>query len=124
LRQTGFITFTDKVGAANSAIVITGGKLNDDAGNVGPTVARFAAALAPHGAGTVVAGGDGSSSGTSAVAVIRADPAMAGAVSSVDDASRESGRITTVLALHELLSGGRAGQYGTGQGAQALTVPQ
>ncbi|MDT5094069.1 MAG: hypothetical protein QOH60_3432 [Mycobacterium sp.] len=124
LRQTGFISYADKVGAANTAIVVTGGRLNDDAGNAGPTVARFAAALSGHGAGTVVAGADGSSSGTSAVAVIRADPAMAGAVSSVDDLSRESGRITTVLALHDLLGGGHPGQYGTGQGAQALTVPQ
>jgi outer membrane murein-binding lipoprotein Lpp len=124
LRQTGFITFADKIGAANTAIVVTGGRLNDDAGNAGPTVARFAAALSGHGAGTVVAGADGSGSGTSAVAVVRADPALTSAVSTVDDIDRESGRITAVLALHDLLSGGYTGQYGTGQGAQALTVPQ
>lgn len=124
LRQTGFITFADKVGAANTAIVVTGGRLNDDAGNAGPTVARFAAALSGHGAGTVVVGADGSGSGTSAVAVVRADPALTSAVSTVDDIDRESGRITAVLALHDLLGGGHTGQYGTGQGAQALTVPQ
>lgn len=124
LRQTGFITFSDKVGAANTAIVVTGGRLGEDAGNAGPTVARFAAALTGHGSGTVVAGAGDSASGTSAVAVVRADPAMAGAVSTVDDIDKQSGRITTVLALHDLLGGSHTGQYGTGKGAQALTVPQ
>jgi hypothetical protein len=124
LRQTGFITFTDKVGAANTAIVVTGGRLDDNAGNPGPTVARFAAALSGHGSGTVVAGADGAASGTSAVAVIRADPAMSGAVSTVDDVDKQSGRITVVLALHDLIGSGHTGQFGTGKGAQALTVPQ
>ena len=124
LRQTGFITYSDKLTAANAAIVVTGGPLKDDAGNTGATVARFATALAAHGAGTVLAGADGSASGTAAVAVARADSRMAGAVTTVDDADMESGRITAVLALHDLLSGGHAAQYGTGAGAQALTVPQ
>ena len=91
LRQTGFITYPDKVAAANTAIVVTGGRLGDDAGNAGPTVARFAAALAAHGAGTVLAGADGSASGTSAVAVVRADSGMAGAVSTVDDVDMRIG---------------------------------
>jgi Copper transport outer membrane protein, MctB len=124
LRQTGFITYSDKVAAANTAIVVTGGAVKEDAGNAGPTVARFAAALAPHGAGTVLAGADGSSSGTAAVAVVRADSGMTGAVTTVDDVDMESGRITAILALHDLINGGRTGQYGTGEGAQALTVPQ
>jgi outer membrane murein-binding lipoprotein Lpp len=124
LRQTGFITYSSKVGAANTALIVTGGQLGDDAGNAGPTVARFAAALAPHGAATVVAGTDGSASGTAAVAVLRADSGMSGAVTTVDDADMSSGRITAILALHDLLSGAHAGRYGTGQGAQALTVPQ
>jgi hypothetical protein len=124
LRQTGFITYSDKVGAANTAIIVTGGHLKEDAGNAGPTVARFAAALAGHGAGTAVAGTDGSSSGTSAVAVIRADAGMSGAVTTVDDVDMASGRITTILALQDLLGGGHTGQYGTGQGAQSLTVRQ
>lgn len=124
LRQTGFITYSDKVTAANTAIVVTGGAVKEDAGNTGPTVARFAAALAPHGSGTVLVGTDGSSSGTAAVAVARADSGIAGAVTTVDDADVESGRITAVLALHDLVSGARPGQYGTGQGAQAVTVPQ
>jgi Copper transport outer membrane protein, MctB len=124
LRDTGFVSYDKHVSAANTAIVVTGGGLGDDAGNRGSTVARFAAALAPHGSGTVLAGANGSSSGTAAVGVVRADPAMASAVTTVDDVDGESGRITAVLALHDLLNGGHNGQYGTGQGATALTVPQ
>jgi hypothetical protein len=125
LRDTGFITYGDAhIGAANTALIVTGGTLGEDAGNRGATVARFAAGMAPHGSGTVLAGRDGSSSGTAAVAVIRSDAALSGAVSTVDDIDLESGRITSALALGDLISGGRPAQYGIGHGAQSVTVPQ
>ena len=125
LRDTGFITYgTERIGAANTALIVTGGALGDDAGNQGATVARFAAGLAPHGSGVVIAGRDGAASGTSAVAVARSDNALTSTVSTVDDIDRESGRITTVLALSALINNGKPGQYGTGQGASAVTVPQ
>lgn len=126
LRDTGFITFrpTDHIGAANAALVITGGALGDDAGNQGVSVARFAAALAPHGSGVLLAGRDGVSTGTAAVAVARADAAMTSAISTVDDVDAEPGRITAVLGLAELTTGARTGQYGTGHGATALTIAQ
>ena len=125
LRDTGFITYgTDRVGAANTALIVTGGELGGDAGNKGATVARFAAGLAPHGSGTVIVGRDGTASGTAAVAVTRSDAALMSAVSTVDDVDATSGRITTVLALQELISGGRPGQYGVGRGATSVTIPQ
>jgi Copper transport outer membrane protein, MctB len=125
LRETGFISYPDKpISAANTALVVTGGGLGDNGGNRGSTVARFAAALAPHGSGTVLAGSEGSASGTAAVAVTRSDPGMAGAVSTVDDLDLEAGRITAILTLHDLLNGGHSAHYGTGQGATAVTVPQ
>ena len=124
LRDTGFLTYADRVGAANTALLVTGGGLGDDAGNKGATVARFAAGLAPHGSGTVIAGREGAASGTAAVAVTRSDPALTSSVSTVDDVDAASGRITTVLALHDLINGGRPGQYGDGQGATSVTVPQ
>lgn len=125
LRDTGFITYgNQRVGAANAALIVSGGALGDDAGNRGATVARFAAGLAPHGSGTVIAGRDGSGSGTAAVAVTRSDGALATAVSTVDDVDNASGRITTVLALADLINGGRPGQYGAGQGATSVTIPQ
>lgn len=125
LRDTGFLTYQgDRVGAADTAVVVTGGALGDNAGNQGSTVARFAAGLAPHGSGTVLVGRDGSATGTSAVAVTRADAGMAAAVTTVDDIGVESGRITTVLALQNLIGGARPGQFGTGPGATSITVPQ
>jgi hypothetical protein len=126
LRDTGFITYqpTDHMGAANAAVVITGGSLPQDAGNQGVSVARFSAALAPHGSGTLLAGRDGSATGGAAVAVTRADAGMAAAISTVDDIDAAPGRITAILGLHDLISGGHVGQYGTGHGATSITVPQ
>lgn len=126
LRETGFITYqpADHIDVANAAIVITGGGLPADAGNQGASVARFAAALAPHGSGTVLAGRDGSSTGSAAVAVTRADAGMAATISTVDDVDAAPGRITAILALHDLINGGRPAHYGTGHGATSVTVPQ
>jgi hypothetical protein len=126
LRDTGFITYqaTDHMAAANAALVVTGGSLPQDAGNKGVSVARFSAALAPHGSGTLLARRDGSATGSAAVAVTRADAGMNSAVTTVDDVDAAPGRITAVLGLHDLLGGGHAGQYGTGHGAASITVPQ
>lgn len=125
LRDTGFLTYGNQhIGPANTALVVTGGGLGDDAGNRGATVARLAAGLAQHGSGTVLVGRDGSASGTGAVAVTRSDAGLAGAVSTVDDIDTESGRITAALALQDLLGGGKPGQYGTGERASSVTVPQ
>lgn len=126
LRDTGFITYqaTDHMGTANAALVVTGGSLPQDAGNKGVSVARFSAALAPHGSGTLLAGRDGSATGGAAVAVTRADAGMNSAVSTVDNVDAAPGRITAVLGLHDLLGGGHPGQYGTGHGATSITVPQ
>jgi hypothetical protein len=115
---------TQRIGPANTALIITGGGLSDGAGNQGATVARFAAGLAPHGCGTLVAGRDRSASGTAAVAVTRSDAGLSAGVSTVDDVDAESGRLTTVLALSDLINGGRPGQYGVGHGASSVTLPQ
>jgi hypothetical protein len=125
LRDTGFVTYgTQRIGPANAALIITGGGLSDGAGNQGATVARFAAGLAPHGCGTLVAGRDRSASGTAAVAVTRSDAGLSAGVSTVDDVDAESGRLTTVLALSDLINGGRPGQFGVGKGASSVTLPQ
>lgn len=125
LRDTGFLTYGEQhIGAADAALVITGGALGDDAGNAGAGVARFAAALAPHGSATVLAGRDGCASGTAAVAVARAEAALAAVISTVDDVDAESGRITAVMAMGNQISGGHPGQYGAGHGAISVTVAQ
>jgi len=122
LRDTGFLGYRDRVGPADTAVVITGGALAEDAGNQGVSVARFAAALAPHGAGVVLAGRDGSATGVAALAVARGDAELGRAVTTVDDIDVESGRITTVLALQNMLGGAPPGQYGVGAGAASVTV--
>ncbi|PRC42004.1 channel-forming protein, partial [Mycobacterium sp. ITM-2017-0098] len=125
LRDTGFITYgAQRIAAADTAFVVTGGPLGSDAGNQGATVARFAAGLAGHGSGTVLVGRDGSATGTSAVAVTRSDAALKNAVSTVDDVNSESGRITSVLALSALVNGATPDQFGIGQGATSVTVSQ
>lgn len=125
LRDTGFIAYGDQhVGAADTALVVTGGALAEDAGNQGVSVARFAAALAPHGSGTLLAGRDGSAAGAAAVAVARADAGMAATISTVDVVDTEAGRITAILGLAQLVAGGHPGQYGIGPGATAVTVAQ
>lgn len=125
LRDTGFVSYREqRFGAANAAVVITGGGLADDAGSSGVNVARFAAALAPHASATVLAGRDGCASGTAAVAMARTDSAVAGAVSTVDDVDIESGRITTIMAVSSLIDGGHPGQYGIGHGAGSVTLAQ
>ena len=125
LRDTGFIGYGNQhVGAANAAAVITGGSLSDDAGNQGVSVARFSAALAPHGSGVVLAGRDGSSDGPAAVGVARADATVTPVISTVDDLDAESGRVTAVLGAADLINGGRTGQYGTGHRNTGLTVAQ
>lgn len=126
LRETGFLSYRDgdNIGAANAAVVITGGALPTDAGNQGASVARFAAALAPHGSGTLLAGRDGSATGTGAVAVTRANAGIAATITTVDDVDAEPGRITAILGLHDLINGGRPGHYGIGPGATSVTVAQ
>lgn len=127
LRETGFITYQprDRIGTANATVVVTGGALSTDAGNQGVSVARFAAALAPRGSGTLLAGRDGSANRPAAVAVTRADADMAAEISTVDDIDAEPGRITVILALHDLIiNGGHVGHYGTGHGAMSVTVSQ
>ncbi|MBU9765367.1 copper transporter [Mycobacterium sp. TNTM28] len=125
LRDTGFLTYdAAHIPAANTALIVTGGGLGADGGNRGVTTARFAAGLAPHGAGTVLMGRSGSASGTGPVAVTRSDAGLSGAVSTVDDADTSAGQITAVLALADLAGGAKPAKYGTGQGATSVTVPQ
>jgi hypothetical protein len=126
LRDTGFISFkgdvNQHIGPSNAAVVIGGGSLGNDAGNQGVSVARFAAALAPHGSGVVLAGRDGSSDGPAAVGIARADAAVTPVISTVDNVDAESGRVTAVLGVADLINGGHTGQYGTGHRNTGLTV--
>ena len=113
------------IGVADSAVIVTGGALGEDAGNRGSTVARFAAGMAPHGLGTVLAGRNGSASGTAAVAVVRSDAGLSGAVSTVDDIDSQAGRITVGAGVAASLPvvGIRA-STASATGPRSVTVPQ
>lgn len=58
------------------------------------------------------------------VALRRGDPDSGTAACTVDDIDAEPGRITVILALHDLINGGHVGHYGTGHGAMSVTVSQ
>ncbi|MDH6678547.1 hypothetical protein M2284_002760 [Rhodococcus sp. LBL1] len=122
LRGGGFIDYDGNVQPAQLAVVLTGsGDPENTGGNRGAVIARFAGALDGRGAGTVLTGPPSAAEGNGPIAVARADAAVASVLTTVDNVDRESGRITTVLALQEQLGGG-AGRYGTGPGATAITV--
>lgn len=122
LRGGGFIDYDGNIQPAQLAVVLTGsGDPENTSGNRGAVIARFAGALDGRGAGTVLAGPPAAAEGNGPIAVARADAAVTAVLTTVDDVDRESGRITTVLALQEQLGGG-SGRYGTGPGATAVTV--
>ncbi|HXV92853.1 MAG TPA: copper transporter [Pseudonocardia sp.] len=123
LATAGFVRPGDVPAPAGLALVLTGGALGGpDAADAAAVHARLAAELDRAGGGAVLAGRDGSAGATGAVGVARAEPAIAGALSTVDDVHRGSGRVSAVLALREQLDG-RSGSYGTGTGAVDGAAP-
>lgn len=120
LRGGGFLNPTGDVQPAQLAVVVTGDGARAEENNRGTIIARFAGALRSHGGGVVLAGRYGAAEGPGAIAVARSELGLA-AVTTVDNADREIGRITTVLGLTEQLNGG-TGRYGTGAKATSLTV--
>ncbi|RMI27866.1 copper transporter [Nocardia stercoris] len=121
LRGGGFLTTTGDIQPAQLAVVITGPAAKADESGQGSIVARFAGALRARGAGVVLAGREGAAADDGAIAVVRSDPQLSAALTTVDNVDREIGRVTTALGLSEQLAG-VTGNYGTGAKAGALTV--
>jgi electron transfer flavoprotein alpha/beta subunit len=104
---------------AQLAIVLTGSQeTGDGAGDRAATIARFATQLDRSGAGTVLAGDQGSADGSGALGVVRADTSATSILSTVDNVDSAAGRVATLMALREQLDGG-AGRYGIAGNAQA-----
>lgn len=105
---------------ADFAVLLTDGALDgEDAADRNDVLLDLATALDAAGSGTVVAG-DGASAGEAGlVGVIRADPEVAAAVSTVDNVTSPSGQISTVLALGSEREG-TSGAYGTGEDTQPV----
>ncbi|GAB2637287.1 copper transporter [Gordonia jinhuaensis] len=122
LRQGGFVDFADgSLRTAKYVVVVTGGALPADSGARGQIVANCAAALADRAQAGVLSGRSGSADGPSPVAVVRANRTLAEELSTVDNLEQPSGRLTTVLALSDRPNG-KTGAYGTGRGADSVTV--
>ena len=105
---------------ADHAIVLTGsGFTGDNADQRNAALAELVAALDAAGSGAVVAGDAPSARENGLIGVIRADPALAAAVSTVDNVGTVVGQISTVLALGQE-SRGTSGKYGTGEDTQPV----
>ncbi|TFV52606.1 copper transporter [Geodermatophilus sp. DF01-2] len=104
---------------ADHAVVLTAGAPGDDAEERTDALVDLVLALDAAGSGAVVAGDAASARETGLVGVIRADPELSAAVSTVDNLDSASGRISTVLALGRE-SEGTSGAYGTGEDTQPV----
>ncbi|GAC1324359.1 MAG: copper transporter [Mycobacteriales bacterium] len=82
------------------------------------SLVALAGALDGRGSGAVLAGPREAATGGGAIAVLRADPRLSGAVSTVDGADSAVGAVAVVFSLRAQLRG-EAGQYGSGPGATA-----
>jgi hypothetical protein len=110
----------DAIAPADYAVVLTAGAFSgEDAADRNGTVAELVSALDAAGSGAVVAGDAESTAENGLVGVIRADPTLSAAVSTVDNAATAAGRISTVLALGREADG-TSGKYGTGEDTQPV----
>ncbi|GAC85782.1 copper transporter [Gordonia paraffinivorans] len=122
LRDGGFIDYVDNaVTPADLVVVVTGDEFGPDSGAQGALVAKLAATASARGSGGVLVGRTGSASGSSPIAIVRSDPSLSNAVSTVDNVDQPTGLITTILALAAEKKGS-TGAYGTGPGASSVTV--
>jgi outer membrane murein-binding lipoprotein Lpp len=120
LSQAGFVKPITRPAPAQLAVVLTGGSVAGvNAAERAATVARLATELDHAGGGAVLAGRSGAADATGPVGVVRADTSTASAISTVDDVQSATGRVATVLALHEQ-GQGRAGRYGEASSAQSV----
>jgi hypothetical protein len=111
----------DSVTPADYAIVLTaGGFTGGDATDRNNTLVDLVTALDSAGSGAVVAGDSASAQdGTGLVGVIRSDPNVSAAVSTVDNIGVAAGQISSVLALGRETEG-TSGKYGTGEDTQPV----
>ncbi len=111
---------SDSVAPADYAIVLaTGAFTGDDAAERTGTLVDLVSALDAAGSGAVVAGDAASAAETGLVGVIRDDPALSAAISTVDNVGTTAGQISAVLALGQE-SEGTSGKYGTGEDTQPV----
>jgi hypothetical protein len=108
------------VTAADFAVVLTAGAFQgDDAAERNGALTDLLIALDGAGSGVVVAGDAVSAGDDGLIGVVRGDPSLSGAVSTVDNTPTAAGRINTVLAL--VAEGdGTSGNYRAGEDTQPV----
>jgi Copper transport outer membrane protein, MctB len=111
---------SDSVVPADYAIVLASSAFTgQDGAERSGTLVDLVAALDAAGSGAVVAGDPASAAESGLVGVIRADPDLSAAISTVDNVDATAGRISAVLALGQE-SEGTSGKYGTGEDTQPV----
>jgi hypothetical protein len=119
LATAGYVKPVQQIQPAQSAVVLTGGaQTGASAGDRAASLARFATQIQKSGAGTVLAGEEGSADGSGPLGVVRADNSAKSILSTVDNTNTAAGRVVTVLALQQQLAG-KVGAYGTAGNAQS-----
>jgi hypothetical protein len=110
----------DSVAPSDYAVLLTSGAFTgDDAAERNAILVDLVGALDAAGSGAVVSGDAAAAAENGLVGVIRADPTLSAAVSTVDNLGTAAGRISTVLALGGEAEG-TSGRYGTGEDAQPV----
>lgn len=125
--ESGLVALSGPLrGPAELAVVVAGGPVEDDAEADRRLEALRSVAVAfdSEGRGAVLAGPPESAGSLGVVDAVRADPDLAGELSTVDVVSLSSGRTTTVLALAEQADGGVGHYGGVGQVDGALPAPR
>ena len=106
---------TERIGAANTALVVTGGALGEDAGNEGADRRPVRGGPGPARLGHRLAGRDGSASGTAAVAVTRSDAALTGASARSTTSTRRPAGSPRCWRCSDLINGGRRASTASGR---------
>lgn len=112
---------SEQVAPADAAVVVASAEPRGGA-EAGRTLRQLVAALDRGSSGAVVAGTAAAAGGGGLVGLVRADTALATAVSTVDDAQSAAGRVATVFALVRQRAG-EAGHYGMAGNADAPFPP-
>lgn len=124
--KASYLSFDDKdevTGPAEAVVLVAGLPYVDrEASAKNNAVVTLVAQLDK--AGAVVVGTPGDSGDGNVVSEIRGDPTLSKTVSTVDNAASPQGTVAAALALTQQLTAAKAGQYGTGAGAQSLLPKQ
>ncbi len=111
---------SDSITPADYAIVLTAGVFDGEAAESRTkTLIDLVSALDAAGSGAVLAGVPATADEAGLVGVVRANPSLSAAISTVDNVGTAAGRISAVLALGAE-GAGTSGKYGVGDGAQPV----